>query len=587
MFAVVTVKGKKLSLRGQAIMLYAVGAQLPKTPPEAPEPETGGSGVMAFFQIGRDGGIDKPTTWDGKPASTKTLAAIDDAHLKARIVGEGGWDQFVVGPVTTSQHIALESQLTLKPAEALQQQEAATRAAFPDAPGWLFAHAGALAAADNGISMGLCASDCKDKLSAWGVASGCSEDIRVRNLAACKNAHHAACQSVRPPAKGSLKVIGACAEEPGKCGEAKHDKSRCFLKQPIPGANAEERERWHIALPLRAKDNKGNYPYQGVLKVLVFNPVTGEGVVCSQEDCGPASTAFGSAAVDTLGIKADEFKGKPHVASVSYETAWKLGLNRNGQGDSVVMLAFVRASTPLGPIASDAKITLRKQATQAQLLGIEAVPEQLAPPPAPGADEQEESQSNGGKTKHVVPGPAPTPPAPKPPVPETRKLVPLRQKLVDAAKAELGKVDDCGPGGKRKGAEQLQKYLEHALGTTAAKEGWAEALKIPGQRPGGLRWSGHFTAYLAKHVGLKAGWDAANSVLQGVGAARYDQDYAPGDILVLKGQLQHHCVLIERLGDQLVTISGDGPYQTIEQRNRKPSEVTMYYRLSADTFAAK
>jgi len=250
----------------------------------------------------------------------------------------------------------------------------------------------------------------------------------------------------------------------------------------VPGDNGEERERWHIALPLRAQDKDGNYPYQGVLRVLVVNPITGDMVVCSQEDRGPSSLSPGNDAVDNLGIQADEFKGKARVAGLSYEATWKLGINRNAPGDAIVMLAFVASATPLGPVDEAKKIALRKQASKPQLLGLEAVPDQLQPPAAPGKKAAEESVNNGvGGPKQLVPGPAPTPKKPAAPAPDTRKLVDIRQKMVDAAKGEIGKVDDRGGNGTRKGADVLQGYLEAALHTTADQEGWAQALQTPGR----------------------------------------------------------------------------------------------------------
>ncbi len=588
-FATVKAGDKLISLRNQAIMIYAAGAQLPDVPPEAPSTDARGSKLVTYFQISRDGQVDKPTTWDNQPASTKTLADIADSHLKARFISEGGWDQFVVGPVTTSQHIALEAQRGQAPLEALRGQQAATLAAFPGAPAWLFTKGDGIAAADNGIAMGICALHCKDKLSDWGKASGCNDEIRTSNLSACKNAHHAACQGAVQPASGKtrLKVIGTCAQEPGKCGEANHDKSKCFLAQPVPGANGEERERWHIALPLRAKDAGGDYPYQGILRVLVVNPITGDAVVCSQEDRGPTSLSPGNAAVDNLGIAADDFKGKARVAGLSYEAAWKLGLNRNAPGDPVVMLAFVSSATPLGPVRAELDFSLRKQVTKPQLLGLEAVPDQLDAPAVPRKTAADEAVTNGAASKQLVPGPAPTPKSKAAPAPETRKLIELRQKLVDAATGEIGKVDDRGgDGGKRKGWKVLQGYLEAALKTTAAKEGWAQALQTPGRRAGGLAWSGIFAVWCAQKAGLKATWDLSKAEIRGLGATRADSGFSPGDILVLKGSPATFCVLTARSGDKLSTVGGDGPYQTIESRTRKVSDVTHYYRLSPDTFVA-
>jgi hypothetical protein len=588
-FAKVSLVGSNqaFTLRSQAIAVHANRARLPTPAPEILPKAVERSSVLAFFQLERDERIDAPTTWDGQPAASRTLSDIHDAALQDRLIGEGGWDRFTVGPITTGQHLALESQRHLSPAQALAEQEAGTRGLLPDAPAWLFSKGAQPWAPANGIAMGLCASHCAEKLNDWGVASGCTEAIRVSNLASCQHAHHAACQTIKPPAKGTLKVIGTCAQEPEKCGEARHDKSHCFLAQPIPGANGEERERWHLALPLRAQDEKGRYPYLGSLKILVMNPLNGNAVVCSQESRGPASLALHTAAAAPLGIQAGEFNGQPHLASVSPEAAWKLGLNRSASGDAIALLAFVSAATPLGPVHPDKQIKLRKQLSHAQLLGQESLPGSVPPPWAVNSKKEQEQLERDNKQTHPLPHPAMAPVAVQRPSADPRPLAKIRLQMIELAQAELGKIDDRGgEKGQRKGWPLLQEILEQATGLSAEKGSWLTALQTPGQRAGGLKWSALFAVYLAKKIGLKASWDLKKEALNGLGAVRYDEAYVPGDVLVLKGSLREHCVLIGRAGDKLTTISGDGPFQTIELRMRRVAEIEQYFRLSPETFSA-
>ncbi|HYS10484.1 MAG TPA: hypothetical protein VEP66_17225, partial [Myxococcales bacterium] len=104
------------------------------------------------------------------------------------------------------------------------------------------------------------------------------------------------------------------------------------------------------------------------LRVLLINPQGGAAVVCSQEARGPRWKCTGNAEAPDAAVKKDELKDQDTGLGASYEVFWKLGLPRTG-GEAVVLLAFVDASTPLGPVAPEIVIRLKKSETFETLMG--------------------------------------------------------------------------------------------------------------------------------------------------------------------------------------------------------------------------
>jgi hypothetical protein len=145
------------------------------------------------------------------------------------------------------------------------------------------------------------------------------------------------------------------------------------------------------------------------------------------------------------------------------------------------------------------------------------VPDKLPPPPnkkKPAGDKDEPANAPPAgppPPKDVKPKPAPAPEKKEPPADPGggRKLVAIRQKMIEVAKAEVGQVDDRGgEGGKRKGWEHLKDYLEKALSIDAEKQGWLPAIQTPGKRAGGLHWCGIFGVWCAITCGLDVKWHA-------------------------------------------------------------------------------
>ena len=261
------------------------------------------------------------------------------------------------------------------PAAALAHHASLLWVAHPDAPAWAI---GAAAVAENGIETGICAEDCKTAVAAEGRRAGCTESVRVANLSACRNGMEASCATAVQPGKLPVVKKDACPGEIASCVGAQHDKSHCFVDGVVRGPDAEERERWHVRLPMRTAG--AGYPYLRSsgrnLRVLLINPQSGAAVVCSQEGRGPRWKCPGNAEAPSAGVKQDEFKDKDTGLGASYEVFWKLGLPRAG-GDAVVLLAFVDASVPLGPLGPDLRVTLKKSESYETVMGDQ-------PPVQPG-----------------------------------------------------------------------------------------------------------------------------------------------------------------------------------------------------------
>src|SRR5207237_4599234 len=121
------------------------------------------------------------------------------------------------------------------------------------------------------------------------------------------------------------------------------------------------------------------------LRVVLVNPSNGRAVVASQELRGPNGKCEGHDEDEHVSLKKDELKDKGRLAACSYEVVWRLGLQRSGAGDPVVLMAFVPATTPLGPVSDDKVFSLRKAASREQIAGSAEVPDKLAPPPRASA----------------------------------------------------------------------------------------------------------------------------------------------------------------------------------------------------------
>jgi hypothetical protein len=250
-------------------------------------------------------------------------------------------------------------------------------------------------------------------VNARGVKSGCTEEIRQKNLLACGNApifdpkaydkkdnkvwhktdlcRHTVADATRRPL-----VAHGCFSSLGTCHSLGHDKSKCFLQTVVRGPENVERERWYASFPFVTDDwrevdhDHRKWPYHsnhaGAVegkkvpanihaRFLLMNPQNGNAVVCSMEDWGNHRLEDEpNSKVDAAAVEKNEFKGKwSRAFGLSPETRWKLAFKDNYA--HVVLFAFVPANTPLGPVPEGTLIQLRKRATYLQIMGVEKVPE--------------------------------------------------------------------------------------------------------------------------------------------------------------------------------------------------------------------
>jgi hypothetical protein len=359
---------KELNLRSQAVTVYGAG-KFPdvgaKGKAAAPA-EAGAKEIVAWFEVSRDDATDRFTGWEKTELATRTLAQLT-GPAATRITGDGQ-DKIWVAPAYAAQHLPLEAEQDQAPAEALAHHAELLRAAHPDVPSWVIG--GGSPTAENGIETGICATDCRTAVAPAGRRTGCTEKVRVGNLASCHNGIEAGCREAVQAGKLPVVKKDACPGEIASCVGAEHDKSHCFVSGVVRGEQAEERERWHVRLPMRTAG--AGYPYLRAsgknLRVLLINPQNGAAVVCSQEARGPRWKCTGNLESPQAAVEKDELKDKDTGLGASYEVFWKLGLPRSG-GEPVVLLAFVGASTPLGPVDADVPIRLKQGESYATVMG--------------------------------------------------------------------------------------------------------------------------------------------------------------------------------------------------------------------------
>lgn len=396
-YAKVKAKGKDLPLRDQAVTVYG-DAKFPDTPKPVDKgpgagPAAAGKPLEVYFEVARDDATDHFTGWSKEEYPKRKLSQLTGA-ITSRLSGDGQ-DEIWIAACQPSQHLALESEGGKALADALADHGSLLRKSFPDAPDWIIASDEDKGwAAGNGMQTGICAHDCQVAVTSAGRKSGCTEAIRVKNLTSCQHGSDPACAKVvQIGARPSVKK-DACPDEETSCAAAGHDKSKCFLDGVVKGDKAEERERWHVRLPMRTSG--AGYPYlrddHQNLRVVLINPATGAAVVCSQEARGPYAKSQGNVEVPEAAVAKDELKDKDAVLAASYETFWKLGLPR-GAGDAVVMIAFVDNTTPLGPLVDGTPIKLKKNRAHPVAMGD-------SPPLQPGMPGDKVKSSNitvGGK----------------------------------------------------------------------------------------------------------------------------------------------------------------------------------------------
>jgi hypothetical protein len=408
-FAKVEVSGKAFALRSALITVYS-GPRLQNAPPSVQTTPAGAKTIVAFAEIARTSPIDgqlktdRYRTSDGNEPALRKLSQLS-SDLRRRFVAQGS-DELYIGTVGGELHLANEEQQHMSAAEAIVAQQDALLRIYPDAPvKKLYSRPEDAYFSNWGMTVGICAQDCSHKLHPRGVKSGCTEEIRQKNLLACANVAPRKkrdpdptelCRTAVPEPTRLPIVAKRCFSDLGTCHSVQHDKSRCFLQTVVRGPENVERGRWYVSFPFVTDDwrrkphDHRKWPYHGDLsgavegkkvppqrhfRVLLMNPQNGAAVVCSGEDWGRHRLEDeGNQKIDGAAVTLDEFKKKGRVFGLNPVVRWKLNFH-GSHGAPVVLFAFVPANTPLGPVPDDTVIQLRKQATYLQIMGVDPVPE--------------------------------------------------------------------------------------------------------------------------------------------------------------------------------------------------------------------
>jgi hypothetical protein len=381
-YAKVKVGDKLQSLRDQSIVIDD-GKKQQDRPPTAPSARKDKPPMVVhgFVEIARKSEklgdvVDRFTTKDGKEPKTRKISQLK-GEVAARFAADGN-DEVYIGGTVGEMHLATEDQQDLTAAEAIQEQKQRGKALYPDLPDWIFSKPEEAYFRDNGMTVGVCAQDCKTHVVDRGKKTGCTEEIRKKNLLSCQYARNELCKkAVKLPIVDGRIETQSCYSALGVCHSVGHDKSKCFLQTVVRGPSSEDRERWYVSIPMKMKDH--TWPYHGAarhgnnLRVVLVNARTGAAVVCSMEDYGPSGkTKEGHPEIVESSLGKNELLDWGHLCGMSYETRWKLGLH-NTHGEPVVLLAFVPSNTPLGPLPEGAVVKLRKTATYEQILGASPV----------------------------------------------------------------------------------------------------------------------------------------------------------------------------------------------------------------------
>jgi|GEM_PF-1609140 len=166
----------------------------------------------------------------------------------------------------------------------------------------------------------------------------------------------------------------------------------------------------------------------------------------------------------------------------------------------------------------------------------------------------------------------------------------VASKIVDNALADEGKVQ---PGGKDyKGWQYLQETFEKTTGWTPPTE---EIRRD--STPQGKNWCGIWATRMLQKSGVDAKWNLNNGRMEGNvdlvtsygktysgNRKAFAQSIQPGDVILLKGNLNHHAVVTNVNKDGTVTTM-DGNHPGIGKGNHKLSDVYAYYRAQPDAGA--
>jgi hypothetical protein len=186
----------------------------------------------------------------------------------------------------------------------------------------------------------------------------------------------------------------------------------------------------------------------------------------------------------------------------------------------------------------------------------------------------------------VPPNPGGATPNPVSQDPEALWIESKRTEIVNRMKSMIGQVDARpGPDGFKKGWEHLLEFYQVAYRLNdieVERPQWVPGLKAPNEfcRDKNKSWCGIFTVWAWRMSGVDVHWNAAVQNGNWIGiASKLDR----GDIIILKYEVNdqnHHLIVKERIGNQLLCISGNGTNQAIGEDTYTINDIIGFHSLS-------
>ena len=191
-----------------------------------------------------------------------------------------------------------------------------------------------------------------------------------------------------------------------------------------------------------------------------------------------------------------------------------------------------------------------------------------------------------------------TNPGNMPPLPPLGQVSGVRKQIIDLAQQwatpHPGKVSDLrtipepGSGRQiREGWQSLKDFFDVAVAgwqpTYWNNKAYIDGVKVPGKRipqPGrdGVSWCGIFATYVLIQAGLPVKWVLGKGIAPLPLLA--DQNFQPGDVLVMKGGTVNHCIAIADDGSSMSTVNGNSDNQSILIKPQTKSQVAYYYKVT-------
>jgi hypothetical protein len=175
----------------------------------------------------------------------------------------------------------------------------------------------------------------------------------------------------------------------------------------------------------------------------------------------------------------------------------------------------------------------------------------------------------------------------------------VAERVLERAYAEEDSIHPMkrGEDGHYKGWKQLQHVFEKTTGWRPTDAECTHLEPGKGAKPGGKSWCGIWACHILQEAGVDVKWDLTKGKMVGdvthvpapkfSGPAQYkaersafEQSVRPGDVITLKGSLNHHAIVTKVHPDGTVeTMDGNKPH--VGRGKAKLTDVTSYYRPNA------